>query len=87
MHVIFFASTLIVMLAQHISLLPPMHAYTLLKPVLSKTCVRSPIVSCWIIFRLCVITCAVGAVGAAVCIFSFCAYTCVLTLLFLTSSR
>lgn len=75
MHVRFPASTLIVMLAQHISLLPPMHAYTLLKPAVNKTCVRHPVASCWIIFRLCVITCAAGAVGAAMCIFSSCAYT------------
>lgn len=73
-HVIWPASTLTLMLAWHFSLLPAMHAYTLLKPVWNKTCVRCPVASCWIIFRLCVIPCAVCA---AVSIFPSCAYTCI----------
>lgn len=51
---IFLVSTRIDMSAQLISLLPLMQACTLLEPVFNETCVRRPIVACWVIFRWCV---------------------------------
>lgn len=54
-----------------------MHAYTLLKPILNKTCFRSPVASCWIVFRLCYYRCCVCCERCCVYFSLLCLHTCI----------